>query len=323
LEGEIWAQEWVEPADVSWRIAEERPPSMVSFLVDTSGARMNADALNDEDIGRYLWFRPEVVNDILSKRGARLEWHTKQTGSINLTHGYYTHFGINKIGLLNVYAYDVAKLPEWQRLLWQGHNVAPDGGVAAELLAAQMEAKPAGTYPPEKYLGPALRDLDILFSRRFSTNLFRNHAERDEILRNIHRFRALQLDGVFDLAKDITRLIIEDIDTKALHRIVAPKDEKRWSLKSLEYVIGELLSDSHTASEIMSPMHTIYAMRSVTSHLPSAQERAKALKSMGILANDSKVEQGRKILDITMYFLASIAKLLAEEAATATTRAPG
>jgi hypothetical protein len=209
LEGEIWAQEWVEPADVSWRIAEERPPSMVSFLVDTSGARMNADALNDEDIGRYLWFRPEVVNDILSKRGARLEWHTKQTGSINLTHGYYTHFGINKIGLLNVYAYDVAKLPEWQRLLWQGHNVAPDGGVAAELLAAQMEAKPAGTYPPEKYLGPALRDLDILFSRRFSTNLFRNHAERDEILRNIHRFRALQVDGVFDLAKDIIPTCID------------------------------------------------------------------------------------------------------------------
>ena len=49
---------------------------------------------------------------------------------------------MNSAGLINVYAYDVARLPMWQQRLWVGHNVTPNGPPSTELLQAQMETAP-------------------------------------------------------------------------------------------------------------------------------------------------------------------------------------
>lgn len=314
VEGEIWAQEWIEPASHSPRVADDHPPSTIHFITDASGTRENADALDNEDVGKYLWFRPDVVNDILSRRGGELEWHTQKTGSVHLVFGYYTHFGINDLGLLNAYAYDVAKLPEWQRQIWQGYNVAPDGGVCAELLAAQMEVRPAGTHAPEKHISIALRDLNGLFSRVFGENLFREHGAKREIVRSLHRFRAIQPSGLFDLAKDITRVVTEDLDIKALHRIAPPqKDEGKSSLKSLERVVAQKLSDARSAADLLSFLHAIYELRGMTSHLPSSSN-SDPYRALGISSTAPNIEKGRQLLHALMYFLAELCRLLSAQA---------
>lgn len=310
IEGEIWAEEWVEPAEHSPRVADDHPPSTTFFIVDASGTRESADVLDDEDVGKYLWFRPDVVNDILSRRGGELGWYTQKTGALQLTYGYHTHFGINDAGLLNAYAYDVAKLPEWQRQIWQGHNVAPDGGVCAELLAAQMEVRPAGTHAPEKHIPVALRDVDQLFSEVFGENLFREHRAKKDIIRTLHRFRAVQPSGLFELAKDITRTVIEDFDVKALHRISAPqKDQGKGSLKSLERVVAHKLTDLQSAADLLSFLHAIYELRGMTSHLPSSSD-SDPYRSLGISRTAPPVEQGRQLLHALMYFLAELCRLL-------------
>jgi len=66
---------------------------------------------------------------------------------------YTVHFGINSLGLLNVYAKDIGLLPEWQQRIWAGYNVGPDGKVSKELLASQIDAEPADTQAPEAFLG--------------------------------------------------------------------------------------------------------------------------------------------------------------------------
>ncbi|MEZ5680589.1 MAG: hypothetical protein R3E14_04755 [Erythrobacter sp.] len=314
VEGEIWAEEWIEPAQFSPRVAYDKPPSSASFIVDTSGTRETADVLDDEDIGKYLWFRPDVANDILGRRNGSITWYTKYTGAVQLTYGYPTHFGINDLGLLNTYAYDVAKLPEWQRIIWQGYNVAPDGGVCRELLAAQMEVNPAGTLPPEKHIPIALRDLEILFGKCFEGRLFRDHAAKEDILGEVHRFRALRPNGLYDLAKDVTRLVTEDLDVKSLHKIAPPEGKDgRGSLKSLERLVAKELANPEDAAHLLSFMHAIYALRGMTSHLPSSDASQDPFRMLGIDANAPTIEQGRQLLHATMYFLAELARLLFEK----------
>ena len=75
------SSEWLEPASTSQRVRHDDVPSRSYFLVDSQGASSNADELNREEIGLWLYFRPSVVPDILSRRGASIDWHTRFTAS--------------------------------------------------------------------------------------------------------------------------------------------------------------------------------------------------------------------------------------------------
>jgi hypothetical protein len=173
VEGELWREEWIEPSDKSERVRGDTPTEQVFFVVDAAGNRLPGTALNNEDIGRYLWFDPRVVSALLSRRGSGIRWYTAYTGSIWCSPSCPIHFGINRLGLVNVYAYDVAKYPVWQQKVWAGHNVPPDGAVCAELLAAQMRADPAGTQAPETLLKLAMDEIDDVFRKKMGLPLFR------------------------------------------------------------------------------------------------------------------------------------------------------
>ena len=80
-----------------------------------------------------------VVTELLSNRGFTLEWYTAETGGIHSTSGYRTHFGLNSSDQITVYAFDVARLASWEQHIWAAHNVAPEGKVSNELLAAQSD----------------------------------------------------------------------------------------------------------------------------------------------------------------------------------------
>ncbi len=46
-----------------------------------AGERLSASALDNEDIGLYLWFKAEVIEALLAFKGSALEWYTSDTGS--------------------------------------------------------------------------------------------------------------------------------------------------------------------------------------------------------------------------------------------------
>lgn len=64
--------EWLEPADLSPRVRRDDTPSATHFLVDAQGSQTNADKLNFEEIGLWLFFKPNVISDILSRRGSSI-----------------------------------------------------------------------------------------------------------------------------------------------------------------------------------------------------------------------------------------------------------
>ena len=135
IEGQLWRTEWIEPAERSVRVRGDEVPATVFFVVDAEGGQESRDTLCEE--GRWLWFRPEVIRALIERRGGGLRWHTRDTGQVACSPGHGVHFGINSLGLVNVYAKDIAFLPDWQQAIWAGFNVGPDGGLSEELHASR------------------------------------------------------------------------------------------------------------------------------------------------------------------------------------------
>jgi hypothetical protein len=75
IEGEFWKDEWIDPAAKSVSVRGDHEPSHSSYLIDSAGMRASADELNDEDIGKWLWFDPRVILDLCTRRGGMLSWY--------------------------------------------------------------------------------------------------------------------------------------------------------------------------------------------------------------------------------------------------------
>lgn len=310
VQGELWRNEWVNPSALSPRIRGDKSPASVFFITDASGTLENADTLDKH--GRWLWFKPDVIMALSHRRGGALQWYTRDTGGVNCSPDYNVHFGINQLGLVNVYAKDISLLPMWQQKIWAGYNASPDGKVSEELLASQMRAVPASTKAPEPFLSKGLDLLNHISLEKYDFHIFREHEQKSQLLTNCHRFRSIDLSGFLSLAKDLARLTADSIDTSALQKIVNPPKGTKWgSLKSLENVLAKYV-ESGTARSLLSPLVGIYELRHADAHLPSSE-----LKESFDLVNvdDSMpfVFQGYMILHACVSSLYGIAHVFREE----------
>jgi hypothetical protein len=310
VEGEFRRAEWLEAAASSPRVRHEKVPSAVTFIVDGAGHRQSADQLNDEDIGKWLWFKPGVVPAILSHRGASIEWYTRFTAGISLSSGSYSvHFGLNPKGFVVTYARDVARLLEWERVIWAGFNVAPDGGLPDELKQAQVGGEVANTQAPEKFFGKALVALDAVSTSRWGWSLLREHASKEEIASSIHRYRALDESGFLALAKDIARLTADSIDSVQLQTLFTlAKGEKLGSLKSLERGLGTIVS-SEQARSAMTVLVGVYDLRLGDAHLPSEKLR-EAFGLAGVSEEEPPLFRAAHLIHNVTAALFHIAKLI-------------
>jgi hypothetical protein len=296
VEGELWRNEWIERSATSERVRGDEPPDEFAYVVDPAGERWPSSRLKNEDIGRWLWFEPRVIEALLQFRGSNLEWYTRQTGAIRCSPDYRTHFGIDRNGSINVHAYDIAKLPRWQQRIWLGHNIVPNGPVSSELLDSQMRARPARTRAPEDEFVSALDALDTTFERRYGSRLFRGHTSRHDILTRIHRFRALEKGGVLALSKDVARLTADAIDIALLRKIVDSSDEQKLgSLKLLEKTLAQVV-DEKAARKTLTPLVAAYELRLGDAHLPS-NEIKDAFALLGIDSAMHPMEQALQLLE--------------------------
>jgi hypothetical protein len=303
--------EWLEPAAVSPRVRRDEVPSATHFLTDAQGSQTNADKLDFEEVGLWLFFRPTVISDILGRRGSSIHWHTRFTASVSLSGGIPIHFGTNKADLVVAYAHDIARQPEWQRRIWAAHNVAPEGGLGEELDAAQVRARPASTLAPEGYIATCLEIADNAFRAQWGVSLLRAHQDRAEIISRTHRFRSLDQAGFLSLAKDLARLSADLIDQKALHSIAAPdKDQGTGSLRSLERVLATVVSATE-ARKLTSNLAGIYELRLGDAHLPSSKlEDAMALT--GIPPEESWLVKGAYMIHQFVSSFYSIAQVVSD-----------
>lgn len=263
---ELWRNEWVEPAEKSPRIKREASYQSV-FIIDAEGNTAEREELIDS--GKWLWFGPEVITSLTQRRGGSLNWLTGDTGSVGCVPDLVVHFGMNDLGLINVFAKDIAYLPDWQQRIWAGHNVGPEGGVSSELIDSQVRASPADTQSPELYLQLGIYRLSEVASEVLGISILRNHSAVPDIIKRTHRFRSIDNEGLFSLAKDLARLTADNINEGEIQGIVQPPEGETWkSLKSLENLISQKVPNE-LARSITGPLVGAYDLRHADAHLPS------------------------------------------------------
>ncbi len=96
--GEYWRGEWLDHNKFSPRIRGDKPTAYPSFITETDGTDIPSDQLNFEEVGRWLYFRTDVIPALVNNRGFSLKWHTEYTGSVICENDLKVHFGIKKSG---------------------------------------------------------------------------------------------------------------------------------------------------------------------------------------------------------------------------------
>lgn len=295
VEGEFWRDEWIEHQGKSTRVRGDQNRDLPHFIVDTDGSRKFSTELRDEDIGRWLWFRSSVVTDLLTHRGFSLKWYTAETGAINSTSGYSTHFGVNASELITVYAYDIAKLPAWEQFLWAASNVAPEGKVSAELLASQVEAQPADTHAVEEMLFGCMRLLETEFHKAFGVSLFSHEIDDDASMQNVSRFSSKDQASLLRLAKELVRIFSDRLDVRSLRKLSNhPDKEKLGSNKLLQSILAQKAGEVR-AREVFAAIAGAYDMRLGDAH-PTSSKIGEALKLAGIDITASYLRQGEQLI---------------------------
>lgn len=295
VEGEFWRDEWIEHQGKSTRVRGDEDQNLPHFIVDTDGSRKFSAELNNEDVGRWLWFRPSVINELLSHRGFSLKWYTAETGAIKSTSGYSTHFGVNASELITVYAYDIAKLPAWEQFLWAASNVAPEGKVSAELLASQVHARPAETHAVEEMLFGYMRLLEADFRNTFDVQLFLHEIDDATSMQQVSRFSSRDQASLLRLAKELVRIFSDRLDIRSLRGLSNHHDkDKLGSNKLLQSILAQKAGEER-AREVFAAIAGAYDMRVGDAH-PTSSKISEALELAGIDPAASYLRQGEQLI---------------------------
>lgn len=309
IEGEFWRDEWIDHQGISVRIRGDADQTLPNFIVETDGTRAPSSTLNNEDVGRWLWFRSSVVLELLSHRGFTLKWYTAETGRIRSTSGYVTHFGINSADLVTVYAYDIARLAAWEQHLWAAHNVAPDGKVSLELLSSQVKAQVASTHAVEELLFVSMRMLEQGFRNKFNVNLFNHNIDDEEAMQQVTRFQCRDQASLLRLAKDIIRVFSDRLNVRELRKLSTHTDrEKLGSNKLLQDILANEVGEER-ARLVLGPVVGAYELRLGDAH-PTGSKIGEALKLAGIDESRSPLRQGEQLIHNVGHSIWWIGKLL-------------
>lgn len=313
IEGEFWRDEWINHTNKSVRIRnDESNDDLPSFIVETDSTRKKSHTLNDEDIGRWLWFRSSIITELLGYRGFSLTWYTKETGAINSTSGYRTHFGLNGSDYITVYAYDIARLQPWEQHIWASHNVVPDGKVSSELLMSQVNVSPANTHAPETKLFQLTQGLEELFYDNYGLKLFSHDIDEDSFYKTICRFSSKDEASLLRLAKEVIRFFSERLNKTHLKQISTHElKDKLGSNKLLESIVADKIGVEN-ARQIFGVIVGVYDMRNGDAHTASSKI-GEAFKLAKIDTNQTYLRQGEQLIDNFAKSIYFIIKKLFEE----------
>jgi hypothetical protein len=312
VEGEFWRDEWIDHQGISKRVRGDADTNLPQFIVETDSTRIASSELNNEDVGRWLWFRSSIVNELLGLRGFSLEWCTAETGSIHSTSSYRVHFGVNSADFITVYAYDIARLPSWEQHLWAAHNAVPEGKVSSELLDSQVKVQPASTHAVEELLFEVMSMLENGFKQEFNVSLFSHDLDRVEALKKITRFESKDQVSLLRLAKEIVRVFSDRLNVKELRTLSthANKD-KLGSNKLLQDILSQKVGDD-TARKVFGPIVGAYEMRVGDAH-PTSSKIGEALKLAGIDNKNSYLRQGQQLISNVGQSIWWIGKMMFEK----------
>lgn len=264
--------------------------------VDASGKQRDLNDFKNDHHVKRLYFKPDVMNALLATQEARIEWKEKYNGKISSSSDSPLDFSTNDTGLINAIAKDVAMLPPPEKCIWASHSYKLNDEMWEKVKKeqnkrVQLETHYGSTQAPETLLFYTLDSINRVFRDKFEVVLFSGHDDLETFTRKIHRFRAVDEDGLRALAKDVVRRSIERMDKQNLLRALG---ENEADLEPLE--ILEKLLIKHTGDEEqMVPLFELDSLGKVGAHSESSDVE-NYYASLGIDRQNSHVTQGVNLL---------------------------
>ena len=302
--GELWINNQVDPGNKSYILRGDEEESYVKFIYDVDGSEAKYPGYSGGI--RWLWFKPEIVNSLLDKRGATFGWYTGNTGFIGNLDYQSVHFGMNSLGLLCVLSKDIEELPNEMQLIWRSHNCIPDGRVSEELMMSQMQAKPADTVAPEIKIWYVMGALQDKFEMKYGKSLFLGLPDKEKVIKSVHRFVALNEEGLFKLAKLLYRELIERMSLETLKSLTSDLDSKKDSpkreLKRIEHLINNLGFDG---SSIIAPLFAVNELRQGDAHR-GVTDKEKQFEILGLNEDYPWIINGTIMIDRVAFSLYQI-----------------
>ena len=298
LHGRLWRGEWISGNKHSRLIGYSEPDEDFKVQSDNSGKKVKLSTLRYEEVNKYLWFKPEVVRNLTSRRGGRIAWDTNETGYIYAAYDSSVHFGLNSRGLISVYAYDIAKLPYWQREIWVRYNCPPSDGVSKELLKMQIECAPVRSSAPEKVMSLVISHFDSLFRKQYSLPVLQESSETESLVKLIDRFRVIDDGSLESLAKNLVKFTLERINKKSLKLSIGERNLDCGSIALLERLLDNRgVKDSQ---RIVKPLRDLNRLRQLDSRSRTENTNTDGLyQSLGIDRSKPYVWQGAQLIKAT------------------------
>jgi hypothetical protein len=128
-------------------------------------------------------------------------------------------------------------------------------------------------------------------------------------MKSISRFRALEPDGLFALAKDLMRVVADRIDHSSLQKVAPPPKGVTWkSLKSLEGYLATIIS-ADDARTVMGPLAGAYDLRVADAH-PAGEDLIKAYQLARVDPNAKPLAQGFRLISAVVSALMKIGRVM-------------
>lgn len=286
LTGRIWVKHWILPAQQSPRIRRDRVEARVHFQVENQESKTLCGHALAESQG-WLWFRPGVIRHLANQCKGSLKWYTAMTGEVGPACNRTLHFGVNRVGLVNVLGYKMAELPEWAQKMWVAYNVSPEGGLSEELHMSQNLANPAKTKAPEAILLNNLRVLSRRSADKYGQPLLKKLPSEDDFFGRVHRFYCDSFEDICELCKELHRTVVEPVDLGLLNAKIDPANATKANqstLGSIKRLAMWLDSLGLNGREITQPLAAVNDLRIADAHAKEGGVR-DSLVLLGIPRN--------------------------------------
>ena len=292
----MWRGEWVWPDDtpVNWNVSKQQGNAL--DIRSDAGESLKQGVSNSAETIPHRWFQPKAIRDHLLERNARLDWRDASSGTLHYGNHSQVAFELTEDGLIIVPAKDIARLSRREIRKWISHACEPDELKRGQHRMSRHMLEQAHTGIPEKNLTLAIEQVNQSFLQRFCVPLLLPGDEMHNIISKIHRFRAVDEDGLLALARDMTKYVLEWISPSNLHSVVKFDVSKRKTLKMLKHFL-QVENGVDNADEIMAPLFGLYGLRNYDSHLPSSCQSVEVqYTKVGVNRDQPTVHQGAEMI---------------------------
>lgn len=299
VEGQLWKQFWINPAQRSERVAGD--DSGFEYYVKPSGERHTISPLDDDEFGHvYLFFRSDLVTHALSA-GLQIIWEARDVFSIRFPGGQRILFGISGVGTCFCISADVARLAAWEQKLLHGDNIKPqeqDEYVGSELFQNQMMCEFLHTKAPENEFRRLLDELGLAFKKRTGDDLWRKMDCEDDVILEVSRFCSLSQGGYVLLAKRITNAMIERMDVDILKKFIDGRVETAQlkTIGLLSAVISLITGDVDAGKRVRF-MRDVNFIRQADAHFMSVDDVMHRINVLPMPDDLGWIERGARLIE--------------------------